>query len=103
MDVIPKYRIPVRVALTQEGAVLGVIFVRQEQRIIDMLCDQRPFFPIKTKDGTFLINKSSVIKLEPLDDAFVKSHAESFPGHELEQGHEPPAAIAERRSRRMAG
>ena len=102
MDVTPKYKIPVRVSLVQEDAVLGIIFVRQEQRIIDMLCDQRAFFPINTKDGMFLINKSSVIKMEILDKGFIVENSHNFPGLNLKQGFEAHSAIAEHRTRSMA-
>lgn len=79
MERIPKYRIPVRIALVQDESVLGIVFVRQEQRILDMLCEPKPFFPVSTKAGTFLVNKQSVIKLEVLGEDYVAEHRDNFP------------------------
>ena len=61
---IHKFRLPVRIHLAGESqAVLGVVHVRQDQRIIDMLCDQRSFFPVQTKEGLLIVGKTAVTKL----------------------------------------
>jgi hypothetical protein len=96
---IPKYRIPVRISLVQEESVLGIVFVRQEQRILDMLCEPNPFFPVNTKTGMFLVNKQSVIKLEVLDADFVAAHRDNFPEeHDDTRDFRSHAEIAKRRS-----
>ncbi|QDA35748.1 hypothetical protein E4191_16435 (plasmid) [Paracoccus liaowanqingii] len=64
MSHINKYRLPVQIHLIGEtSVVLGVVHVRQDQRVLDMLCDQRPFFPVETRDGIFMINKATVTKI----------------------------------------
>jgi hypothetical protein len=103
MDRIPKYRIPVRISLVQEESVLGIVFVRQEQRILDMLCEPNPFFPVNTKTGLFLVNKRSVIKLEVLDADYVAAHQDNFPEeYDDTHGYRSHAAIAKRRTQNMS-
>lgn len=99
MDRIPKYEIPVRITLTQEESVLGVIFVRQDQRILDMLCEPKPFFPVSTKTGMFLINKNSVLKLEVLDRDYILDNQDNFPKSETKFGFETHAELESRRAR----
>ena len=102
MDRIPKYRIPVRISLVQEESVLGIVFVRQEQRILDMLCEPNPFFPVNTKAGLFLVSKQSVIKIEVLDANYIAAHQENFPRDADEtHGFKSHEAIAKRRSQHM--
>lgn len=99
MDHIPKYKIPVRLSLLEEGTLLGVIFVRQEQRVIDMLCDQRPFFPVSTTSGLLLVNKSSVVKIDVLESDFILQNQDSFPDVDAELDFQTHAALAKRRMR----
>jgi len=101
MDQIPKYRIPVRISLNQEESVLGVIFIRQEQRILEMLCEPKHFFPVKTNQGTFLINKNSVTKVEVLEKDYILQHQEYFPDTDLKLGFETHAELTRRRTRSM--
>ncbi len=98
MERIPKYRIPVRISLVQEESVLGIVFLRQEQRILDMLCEPKPFFPVNTKTGMFLVNKQSVIKLEVLDASYIAEHQENDQTHGFRSHQE----IAKRRSQHNA-
>ena len=102
MNHIPKYKIPVRISLLQEESVLGVIFIRQEQRILDMLCEPNPFFPVKTRTGLFLVNKQSVIKLEVLDEDFVAANRDNFPEeYDDTRDFRSHAEIAKRRSQHL--
>jgi hypothetical protein len=101
MDHIPKYKIPVRITMAQEESVLGVIFIRQEQRILDMLCEQKQFFPVSTKTGMFLINKQSVVKVEVLEADYIAQHRENFPEAEFKFGFESHAELTRRRTRSM--
>ena len=102
MDHIPKYKIPVRISLLKESSVLGVLFIRQEQRVIDMLCDQRPFFPVSTKDGMLLINKSAVVKIDVLEKDYIVQNSDSFPDVDVKHDFETHAALANRRRRSAA-
>ena len=99
---IPKYRIPVRISLVQEESVLGIVFLRQEQRILDMLCEPNPFFPVSTKTGMFLVNKQSVIKLEVLDEGYVAENRDNFP-EEYDDTYDfrRPAEITKRRAQHL--
>lgn len=81
MDRIPKYGLPVRVSIMGDTPdLLGVVYVRQEQRVIDMLCDARPFFPLQTKERLVLVNKAAVMLLSMLDREQVEQALELFPG-----------------------
>lgn len=66
----PKYAIPVRAMMTDKTQLLGVLFVRQNQRIIDLLCDARSFIPLETTAGLRLLNKQHVIQIDlmPIDE-----------------------------------
>jgi hypothetical protein len=99
MGHIPKYRIPVRLSLLEEGTLLGIIFVRQEQRVIDMLCDQRPFFPVSTKTGMLLVNKSFVVKIDVLELEFILQNQDSFPDVDAKLDFQTHADLAKRRQR----
>ncbi|WP_369126994.1 DUF6812 domain-containing protein [Paracoccus liaowanqingii] len=58
------FRLPVQIHLAGESdVVLGVVHVRQDQRVLDMLCDARLFFPVETREGVILINKNTVTKI----------------------------------------
>ncbi|WP_322895581.1 MULTISPECIES: hypothetical protein [unclassified Yoonia] len=84
MDRIPKYGLPVRVSIMGETAdLLGVVYVRQEQRVIDMLCDARPFFPLQTKERLVLVNKAAVSLISMLERAQVEQALDMFPGVNL--------------------
>ena len=102
MDHIPKYKIPVRISLAQEESVLGIIFIRQEQRILDMLCEPKQFFPVDTKTGMFLINKNSVVKVEVLEADYIAQHRDNFPEAEFKFGFESHAELTRRRTQSMA-
>jgi hypothetical protein len=101
MDHIPKYKIPVRITLAHEESVLGVIFIRQEQRILDMLCEPKQYFPVSTKTGMFLVNKNSVVKLEVLEADYIMQNQEYFPEAELKFGVESHTELTRRRARSM--
>lgn len=101
MDFIPKYRISVRISLADKESVLGVIFIRQEQRVLDMMCEPKQFFPVTTKTGLFLINKCSVLKVEVLEKEFILNNQENFPEAELKFGFETHAELTKRRTRGM--
>ena len=62
----PKYCIPVK--LTLEGGIqhYGGIHVRQDQRILDVLCDERQFVPIALQERTILLNKSKLVQIDLL-------------------------------------
>lgn len=77
---LPKHNIPVRVALIDGSHVFGVVYVRQGQRVIDMICEERVFFPLRSNDCLSLINKQSVVKIEILSLDDIASKSNLFPG-----------------------
>ena len=80
-----KFRLPVRIDLMGGNeSVLGVVHVRQDQRVIDMLCDERPFFPVDTKEGLLVINKAAIAKIIVADREKVVSSPDVFPGVDLD-------------------
>ena len=70
----PKFGIPVRIAMSDRTQIIGLVFVRQNQRITEMLCDERVFFPIETIGGVRLLNKQHVAQVDllPLEEILEK-------------------------------
>ena len=60
----PKFGIPVRIAMSDRTQIIGVVFVRQNQRVIDVFCDARPFFPVATIGGVRLLNKQHAMQID---------------------------------------
>jgi hypothetical protein len=75
----PKYKVPVRVRFNDESVVTGAVFVRQGQRVLDMLCDERSFFPIMMTTGTILANKAHVRQVEVLELSDVAALQDQLP------------------------
>ena len=61
-----KFGIPVQIAMTDRTRIIGVLFVRQSQRVIEVLCDDRAFFPVETIAGVRLLNKQHVVQIDLL-------------------------------------
>ena len=60
----PKFGVPVRIAMSDKTQIIGVVFVRQDQRVLDVLCDARPFFPLATIGGVRLLNKQHAMQID---------------------------------------
>lgn len=60
----PKFGIPVRIAMSDKTQIMGTVFVRQNQRVIDVLCDARTFLPVETTAGVRLLNKQHVLQVD---------------------------------------
>ncbi len=76
---IAKYNIPSRLFFANEFSIYCVVFVRQDQRVSDMLCDGRAFFPVQTTEGVSLINKSHVLRLEVMSKERIAENLHLFP------------------------
>ncbi len=63
---IPKYRIPVRIRFADDSSLVGLVFIRQGQRVIDLMCDERQFIPVIMTTGTTLANKAHVRQVDVL-------------------------------------
>jgi len=76
---IPKYPVPVRLALVNGDRMTGLFYVRQGQRVIELLTDERAFVPFKARDGMSLINKAHVVRIEITREEELEAVAEMFP------------------------
>lgn len=75
----PKYCVPVKVTLENGSQHYGGVHVRQNQRILDVLCDERPFIPFKLRDRTILLNKSKLVQIDLLDMAEITEMHDILP------------------------
>lgn len=75
----PKHNVPVRMTLVNGSHVLGIIYLRQGQRISDMLCDDREFFPLKSTTGVILLNKKNVMQVDVMTIDEMVEREELFP------------------------
>lgn len=81
---IHKFRLPVRISfLGETDALLGVVYVRQDQRIGDMLCDQRGFFPLETNEGLVIVNKAAISKVYVANRRTVEKNPGLFPNVDM--------------------
>jgi hypothetical protein len=61
---IPKYETEVQIELDNGTQLLGFLFVKQMQRISDLLNDPRQFLPFQNSDGTIVyLRKATIVKL----------------------------------------
>lgn len=63
----PKFCVPVKVTLEGGTQHYGGVHVRQNQRILDVLCDERPFLPFRLRDKVVILNKSRLLQVELLE------------------------------------
>ena len=75
----PKFGIPVRIAMADRTQIIGVVFVRQNQRVIEVLCDDRSFFPIETTGGVRLLNKQHVAQVDLMTIEEILEQRDLFP------------------------
>ena len=67
---ISKSKIEVEVELNDGARLLGSLFVRQMQRVSDLLNDTREFLPVQTPEGLILhLRKSTIARVTQLDQA----------------------------------
>ena len=74
-----KFGVPVRIAMSDKTQIIGLIFVRQNQRVIEVLCDDRAFFPVKTIGSVRLLNKQHVVQLDLLPIKEILEKRDLFP------------------------
>lgn len=75
----PKFAVPVRIDLTAGDGMYCAVFLRQNQRIVEMICDDRRFFPVRTRDKIMLVNKDHVVRIEIMTQEEMKLKAEFLP------------------------
>ncbi len=65
---IMKHKVEVEVVFSDGTRLGGSVYVGQSQRVLDLLNDADPFFPLMRDDGeVLLIAKSSLAVCKPLD------------------------------------
>ena len=74
-----KFGVPVRLAMADRTQIIGVVFVRQNQRVIEVLCDERTFFPIETIGSVRLLNKQHVVQIDLLSIEEILVQRDLFP------------------------
>lgn len=75
----PKFCVPVKITLEDGSQHFGGVHVRQNQRILDVLCDERPFLPFRLRDKTILLNKSKLLQVEILELADISEMQDILP------------------------
>lgn len=79
MKKYPKYCVPVKATLENGTQYFGGIHVSQNQRILDVLCDERAFIPFKLRDKTILLNKSWLVQIDLLELAEISEMENILP------------------------
>jgi hypothetical protein len=75
---ISKNKLPVRVEFEGGLVKYGFVFLRNNQRALDMFCDDRRFIPLETKTGIVLINKNTILAVALLEGEQFDAEAEHF-------------------------
>ena len=65
--------------MSDRTQIIGVIFVRQNQRVIEVLCDERAFFPVETTGSVRLLNKQHVVQVDLLPIEEILEKRDLFP------------------------
>ncbi|MCC5986159.1 MAG: hypothetical protein JJT95_00660 [Pararhodobacter sp.] len=81
---LPKFAVPVRIAMANETQIIGAVFVYQGQRVIDLLCDERPFIPIETTAGFRLLNKQHAVEVDLMQIEEMLEKRDLFPNVDLQ-------------------
>lgn len=76
---LPKHCIPVKATLENGTQYFGGIHVIQDHRVLDVLCDDRPFLPFTMRDKTILLNKSKIVQIDLLDMAEIREIEDILP------------------------
>lgn len=80
----PKHCVPVKATLEDGTQHYAGIHVIQSQRVLDVLCDDRPFIPFKLRDKTILVNKSKLVQIDLLELDEIKEKQDMLPEVNLE-------------------
>ena len=77
-QVKPKIKAEVEVALNDGTVLKGYFFLNPQQRVLDIMNDDRPFLPLEDSEGTVtVINKSVITVVRPADQKI--EHAKPIP------------------------
>lgn len=79
MERFPKFCAPVKIQFSDATQEYGGVYVRQNQRVIDVFCDDRSFIPFRTTRSTILLNKSLILHVELVNLSEVEAKRDLFP------------------------
>ena len=83
----PKYCVPVKATLEDGSQHFGAVHVRQNQRVIGVLCDERAFIPFKLRDRTILLNKAKLVQVDILELSEIEEMEDILPELNLDYLH----------------
>ena len=84
MERFPKFCAPVKIQFNDGTQEYGGIYVRQNQRVIDVFCDDRPFIPFRTMRSMILLNKSLLSHVELVNLDEIETKRDLFPPLDLD-------------------
>ncbi len=71
-----KIKAGVEIALNDGTVLKGHFFVNQQQRILDILNDERTFLPLEDSEGCVsVINKSTIARITPVEQKIERAKA----------------------------
>lgn len=73
-----------RILYADLTTLIGTVFVRQGQRVLDLLCDDRNFLPISLLSGTVLVNKVHIRQVNVLSLSEISEIHDLLPDFDLE-------------------
>ncbi len=63
-----KFQVEVELVMTDGDTIGGMVFVLKEERVLDLLNNGLPFFPLRLANReTILIRKDAIAVCKPLD------------------------------------
>ncbi len=73
-----KIKAGVEIALNDGTVLKGYFFLNPQQRILDILDDERAFLPLEDSEGCMtVINKSTIARITPVEQNI--EHAKAIP------------------------
>ena len=73
-----KVKADVELALNDGTVLKGSFFLNPQQRILDILNDERTFLPLEDSEGCMkMINKSTIARITPVEQKM--EHAKAIP------------------------
>ena len=74
-DKVAKKKIEVEMQLSDQRSLVGALFVRAQQRLSDLLNDDRDFLPLQTTNGLIVnVAKSTIAQVVQLDQRMSEEH-----------------------------
>jgi hypothetical protein len=61
--------------------------MRPDQRMVDMLCENRDFIPVETLDSMHMVNRMSIVHVELLDMKKASGLQDKLPDYDQREMH----------------